>query len=40
MELEPRLWRKPRRLDPRENKRRVAAFVVAYAAFDWTVALV
>lgn len=36
LELEPRQWRKPRRLDFRQNQARVEAFRKGYAKFDWT----
>lgn len=36
LDLEPRRWRKPRRVDFRQNKDRVAKFRAAYDRFDWT----
>lgn len=36
LSLEPRKWRKPRRLDRRENKARVADFRKKYDRYDWT----
>lgn len=36
LELEPRAWRKPRRLDFRHNKDRVAKFKTKYDKYDWT----
>ncbi|KAI5475283.1 cell cycle control protein, Cwf19 [Pseudohyphozyma bogoriensis] len=36
LELEPRRWRKPKRLDYRQNKDRVAQFMAKYAKYDWT----
>lgn len=36
MELEPRSWRKPKRLDQRRNKERVDKFRVEYDKYDWT----
>lgn len=35
----PRLWRKPKRLDRRDGKKRVDKFREAYAKWDWTVGL-
>lgn len=39
LELEPRRWRHPRRVDFRQNQRRVAEFKKRFDAFDWTKAL-
>ncbi|KAK0244204.1 CwfJ C-terminus 1-domain-containing protein-like protein [Armillaria nabsnona] len=36
LELEPRQWRRPRRIDFRMNSERVAEFKKKYAKFDWT----
>lgn len=36
LSLEPRKWRKPRRLNRRENKTRVADFRKKYDRYDWT----
>ncbi|GAA5822164.1 hypothetical protein JCM3770_005071 [Rhodotorula araucariae] len=36
LSLESRKWRKPRRVDRRENTARVAAFRKKYDAYDWT----
>ncbi|ORY55951.1 CwfJ C-terminus 1-domain-containing protein-like protein [Leucosporidium creatinivorum] len=36
LELEPRAWRKPRRLDFRHNNDRVAKFKTKYDKYDWT----
>ncbi|KAG6832004.1 hypothetical protein H0H92_006040 [Tricholoma furcatifolium] len=36
LELEPRRWRRPKRLDFRANKDRVAQFKKKYDRFDWT----
>ncbi|KIM24663.1 hypothetical protein M408DRAFT_26787 [Serendipita vermifera MAFF 305830] len=36
LDLEPRLWRKPRWIDRGQNKSRVAAFKKQYDAYDWT----
>lgn len=36
LDLEPRRWRKPRRMDHRQNKGRVQKFQKGYAKFDWT----
>ncbi|GAA5942426.1 hypothetical protein JCM3775_006984 [Rhodotorula graminis] len=36
LSLEPRKWRKPRRVDRRETAGRIAAFRKKYDAFDWT----
>jgi hypothetical protein len=37
LELEPRRWRKPKRLDFRQNEGRVAKFRKdGYDAYDWT----
>ncbi|KAL4251855.1 Cwf19-like protein [Abortiporus biennis] len=36
MELEPRQWRRPKRIDSRFNKERVAKFRKMYDKFDWT----
>ncbi|TFK40716.1 CwfJ C-terminus 1-domain-containing protein-like protein [Crucibulum laeve] len=36
LELEPRKWRRPRKIDFRSNKDRVAAFKKKYDKFDWT----
>jgi hypothetical protein len=36
LELEPRRWRRPRRIDFRSNRDRVAQFRKSYDKFDWT----
>ncbi|KAG6819995.1 hypothetical protein H0H93_006698 [Arthromyces matolae] len=36
LELEPRRWRRPKRIDFRANKERVAQFKKKYMKFDWT----
>ncbi|KIY45639.1 hypothetical protein FISHEDRAFT_48891 [Fistulina hepatica ATCC 64428] len=36
LELEPRKWRRPKRIDFHNNKRRVAEFKAKYDKFDWT----
>ncbi|KAJ7069993.1 CwfJ C-terminus 1-domain-containing protein-like protein [Mycena amicta] len=36
LELEPRKWRRPKRIDFRSNKERVAEFRKKYDKFDWT----
>ncbi|KAJ7288487.1 CwfJ C-terminus 1-domain-containing protein-like protein [Mycena rebaudengoi] len=36
LELEPRQWRRPKRMDFRSNKERVSAFKKKYDKFDWT----
>ncbi|KAJ7164629.1 CwfJ C-terminus 1-domain-containing protein-like protein [Mycena crocata] len=36
LELEPRKWRRPKRIDFRSNKERVAGFKKKYDKFDWT----
>ncbi|KAJ7758575.1 CwfJ C-terminus 1-domain-containing protein-like protein [Mycena maculata] len=36
LELEPRKWRRPKRIDFRSNKERVAEFKKKYDKFDWT----
>ncbi|KAF9049559.1 hypothetical protein BDZ89DRAFT_1242473 [Hymenopellis radicata] len=36
LELEPRQWRRPRRIDFRMNTERVAKFQKKYSKFDWT----
>ncbi|KAK0439782.1 CwfJ C-terminus 1-domain-containing protein-like protein [Armillaria borealis] len=36
LELEPRQWRRPRRIDFRMNSERVTEFKKKYAKFDWT----
>ncbi|KAF9454844.1 hypothetical protein P691DRAFT_770356 [Macrolepiota fuliginosa MF-IS2] len=36
LELEPRRWRRPRKLDFRSNKERVKEFKKQYDRFDWT----
>lgn len=36
LELEPRRWRRPRRMDFRSNKERVGEFRRMYDKFDWT----
>lgn len=37
--LEPRKWRKPRRIDTALNKERAGAFGERFQPFDWTVQL-
>ncbi|TDL23177.1 hypothetical protein BD410DRAFT_721682 [Rickenella mellea] len=36
LEVEPRRWRRPKRIDYRHNKERVAEFKKKYEKFDWT----
>ncbi|KIY71203.1 hypothetical protein CYLTODRAFT_390789 [Cylindrobasidium torrendii FP15055 ss-10] len=36
LEVEPRLWRRPRKIDARMNADRVGKFKKKYAPFDWT----
>ncbi|GAA5944983.1 hypothetical protein JCM1841_005425 [Sporobolomyces salmonicolor] len=36
LDLEPRRWRKPRRLDRRDNAKRAEAFRKGYERWDWT----
>ena len=36
LEIEPRRWRRPRRIDFRNNNERVAQFKKKYDKFDWT----
>ncbi|KAJ7645525.1 CwfJ C-terminus 1-domain-containing protein-like protein [Mycena polygramma] len=36
LELEPRKWRRPKRIDFRSNKERVSEFKKKYDKFDWT----
>ena len=36
LEIEPRVWRHPRRIDSHHNKARVAKFKALYEKFDWT----
>lgn len=36
LEVEPRKWRRPRRIDFRGNKERVAQMKQKYDKFDWT----
>lgn len=38
LELEPRQWRKPRRIDFRQNQTRIAEFRtgLGYDKYDWT----
>lgn len=36
LELEPRRWRRPRRVDSHHNKERVSKFKAQYDKFDWT----
>jgi len=36
LEMEPRHWRRPKKVDFRENKNRVAQFRRNYERFDWT----
>ena len=36
LDLEPRLWRKPRWIDRGQNKSRVASFKKNFDAYDWT----
>lgn len=36
LELEPRMWRKPRRIDFRLNASRIATFREGYDKYDWT----
>jgi hypothetical protein len=36
LELEPRKWRRPKRIDFRNNKERVSEFKKKYDKFDWT----
>lgn len=34
--MEPRRWRRPRKVDFRSNKERVKSFKKEYEKFDWT----
>ena len=36
LDLEPRRWRRPKRVDLRHNKERVTKFRKKYDKFDWT----
>ncbi|KAK0565611.1 Pre-mRNA-splicing factor cwf19 [Tilletia horrida] len=36
LDLEPRRWRKPRKLSPEQGAERTRAFKAAWSAFDWT----
>ncbi|KIJ17924.1 hypothetical protein PAXINDRAFT_72629 [Paxillus involutus ATCC 200175] len=36
MDVEPRRWRRPRKVDSRQHKDRIANFKKKYAKFDWT----
>jgi hypothetical protein len=36
LDLPPRLWRKPKRLDKRENSKRIEQFRKKYDQYDWT----
>jgi len=36
MDTEPRRWRRPRKVDFRHNKDRIAQFRKKYGKFDWT----
>ena len=36
LDLEPRLWRKPRWIDRGQNQSRIAAFRKKFDAYDWT----
>jgi hypothetical protein len=36
LDLEPRRWRRPRKMELRNNKERVADFLKKYSAYDWT----
>ena len=36
LDVEPRRWRRPRRMDFSQNKERVKKFKYKYAKFDWT----
>ncbi len=36
LDVEPRKWRRPKRIDFRRNSERVAEFQIKYAKFDWT----
>ncbi|KAF8517376.1 CwfJ C-terminus 1-domain-containing protein-like protein [Hysterangium stoloniferum] len=36
LDIEPRRWRRPRRIDFRSNKERVSAFQDKYSKYDWT----
>ena len=40
LELEPRRWRKPRRVDPNLDDERKRVFRQSYDAYDWTKLLV
>lgn len=39
LELEPRKWRNPRKIDFRMNKERIEQFRKRYDKFDWTKSL-
>lgn len=36
LDVEPRKWWRPRRMDVKGNKGRVAKFNAAYSKYDWT----
>lgn len=36
LEIEPRRWRRPRRIEARSNAERVIEFKKKYDKFDWT----
>lgn len=36
LDVNPRLWRKPRRMDRRLNEERIKKFRKGYDAYDWT----
>lgn len=36
LDLEPRKWRKPKRVDSRQNQQRVDRFLKSYEKHDWT----
>ena len=36
LDVEPRRWRRPKRMDFRFNKERVSEFRKKYEKFDWT----
>ena len=36
LDLEPRKWRRPRKLESRNDKLRVEGFRAKYLPFDWT----